>query len=133
MTTTVVVFRILFLVLIAHSFLSAKDVGPSGATPIVPGAPRPKTDRRTEPAAGGRNGEPAPGDQGAELVADSNGLTSLAGRQTTAPPAGSEPNLAELCFLSNGGSSLTLTVNEATPVGSVIGQVEVSGPQAVPD
>lgn len=32
----------------------------------------------------------------------------------------------ELCFLSNGGSSLTLTVNEATPVGSIVGTIEVS-------
>lgn len=35
-------------------------------------------------------------------------------------------NYAELCYLSNGGSSLTLTVNEATQVGAVIGTVEVS-------
>lgn len=35
-------------------------------------------------------------------------------------------NLDELCFLSNGGSSLTLTVNEATPVGSIVGTIEVS-------
>lgn len=35
-------------------------------------------------------------------------------------------NYAELCYLSNGGSSLTLTVNEATQVGAIIGTVEVS-------
>lgn len=35
-------------------------------------------------------------------------------------------NYAELCYLSNGGSSLTLTVNEASPVGFVIGTIEVS-------
>lgn len=35
-------------------------------------------------------------------------------------------NYAELCYLSDGGSSITLTVNEATQVGSIIGMVEVS-------
>jgi len=47
-------------------------------------------------------------------------------------PPGSGPaeqaavNAADLCFLTNGGSSLTLTVNEATPVGALIGTVDVS-------
>lgn len=35
-------------------------------------------------------------------------------------------NYAELCYLSNGGSSLTLTVNEATQIGAVIGTIDVS-------
>lgn len=33
---------------------------------------------------------------------------------------------SELCYLSNGGSSLKLTVNEATKVGSIVGTLDVS-------
>lgn len=40
--------------------------------------------------------------------------------------ANSESSAAELCYLSNGGSSLTLTVNEATQVGTAIGTIDVS-------
>lgn len=45
---------------------------------------------------------------------------------STPTTSGASVNYAELCYLSNGGSSLTLTVNEATQVGSIIGTVDVS-------
>lgn len=35
-------------------------------------------------------------------------------------------NSADLCYLASGASSLTLTINEATAVGSVVGSVDVS-------
>lgn len=85
-------------------------------------------------------------DESAELVADSNGLsdglqtaatTTRKPNETNEPKVGAqsqtsdtsrqaEINAADLCFLTNGGSSLTLAVNEATPVGAVIGTVDVS-------
>ena len=33
---------------------------------------------------------------------------------------------SDLCFLSHGGSSETFTINEAVPVGSIIGVLKVS-------
>lgn len=54
----------------------------------------------------------------------------LAGSTAPPPPPMSQ---AELCYLSNGGSSLTLTVNEATEVGSIIGTIEVSKSRQLED
>lgn len=45
--------------------------------------------------------------------------------------ASDETPRAELCYLADGGSSLTLTVNEATQVGAVIGSIEVSDVQFI--
>lgn len=63
----------------------------------------------------GLSGAPPP------QIQDSSRTTTSS---TTSSPAAT--NQAELCYLSNGGSSLTLTVNEATQVGSIIGTIEVS-------
>ena len=142
MASLVVVLRILFLTLITHSLSSQTEVR------IERRDERQPTGRKIqEPEVGGGSGrarwrraeEPR---ELTELVADSKGLSSLG------PPAREEPTSttttptttttttpappAELCYLSNGGSSLTLTVNEATPVGSPVGQVEVSSSKQWP-
>lgn len=75
---------------------------------------------------------PAPresaGGDGAASQRPSEGLeeaSSTPSSTTTRQPS-QELAPAELCYLANGASSLTLTVNEATQVGAPIGSLEVS-------
>lgn len=65
-------------------------------------------------------------DESAELVADSRPLSEASLQQELKERKRDES--ADLCYLTNGGSSLTLAVNEATPVGALIGTLEVSLP-----
>lgn len=163
MANQVVVFKILFLVLIAHSFI-AQQCSPAAQT--VPfGSARPKSEEETpgsekilqdpggsasrerrqvdplqagatesailveEPAASSTAAVPSDNSSTERPPEKSGSPTEPEARSgqpervsTPAPPV----NYAELCYLSNGGSSITLTVNEATQVGSIIGTVEVS-------
>lgn len=57
---------------------------------------------------------------------DATSYTITSSRATPAAAADDIQSSAELCYLASGGSSLTLTVNEATPVGSLIGTIDVS-------
>lgn len=182
MATLLVVLRILFLVLIAHSCLaeptreepaefggeSSGDIGAPGggrkrsavaaaagerrkrhdglewgagrpgAAPVVESAEL--ADERQLSAAAAREPEPAleaalerrlgqlEGGGGGGKLAAANSLrpANQLAKAAAESAADSQVNYAELCYLSNGGSSLTLTVNEATQVGSIIGTVEVS-------
>lgn len=119
MATAALVFKILFLVLIAHTF----------HTPVSPANQEAGNSSRQQQQTGAGELESA------VLVDESNQPThdnepvqtqplAKAAAPGRAPPTA--VNYAELCYLSNGGSSLTLTVNEATQVGAIIGTVEVS-------
>ena len=140
MSSAVFVFRILFLVLIASSFLFLLCSCSSTATSAPTG---PSNKRKNAPAAEAEQvalrrpstpRQEASLDESAELVADSNGLSSLSAAANWSASkrdeggGGGQFEAAELCFLANGGSSLTLAVNEATQVGAIVGTVDVSIP-----
>lgn len=157
MATIVVVFKILFLVLIAHSFVALCISSPqhqaAGGESSAQTRSQIKYHRYNGPSTeatrldGNKSSYPAQDPIGTEqsvpLVPEDHHLAanSSEGRRTTkprarigaitprsapSPAAAAAANNAELCYLSNGGSSLTLTVNEATQVGSIIGTVDVS-------
>lgn len=56
-------------------------------------------------------------------INDETGASTTSGSNNN---LASNDNVGDLCYLSSGASSLVLTVNEATPVGSVVGIVDVS-------
>lgn len=141
----VLVFRILFLVLIAHSLADRALVASAGKQDA-----RPPTEPEEAPSSAaqlgaGRNRWPQDAHEqaatttsafeeaqdvkvelieGQERVKDQ--LSASSYKRRSSSRSASEPNYADLCYLSNGGSSITLTVNEATQVGSVIGTLDVS-------
>lgn len=137
----VLVFKILFLVLIAQ--LQAAPVEEPRA-PVEPEEAAAQLRRAwqddeegerepTRPPAAFEEAQGAPGAAGSTRTATTARATDLSGavelterRPTERPEELNELNYAELCYLSNGGSSLTLTVNEATQVGSIIGTLDVS-------
>lgn len=148
----VLVFRILFLVLIAHSLadraLVAKTVeqelrAPAELDEAPHASPLLSTGRdHWHPDDRGEDATQTPltfeeaQDVKVELIGSrekARTSTNELEPQTTSSSSKehskgdpAEPHYADLCYLSNGGSSITLTVNEATQVGSVIGTLEVS-------
>lgn len=111
MATRLVVFKILFLVLIARPTLLLATHLDSDQSD------RTRLDLKVEPQAVELMGVAGLGE----------GVKSNEYKELSEKPGSSkQPDPAELCYLSNGGSSLTLTVNEATQVGSIVGVVEVS-------
>lgn len=66
------------------------------------------------------------GQRASAAAGEQRGSSNAVNRGSSQDGKQQEVNYAELCYLSNGGSSLTLTVNEASPVGFVIGTIEVS-------
>lgn len=113
MTNIVVVTKILFLTLIAHSSSTTSSGERLKST--------------TSPSRVAHSIDDADETPVAHLATDSDAAL-LATNKTAqrpverAPPA--QPQ--DLCYLSDGGSSMTLAINEATPLGSVVGSVEVS-------
>ena len=151
-TTWRLVFKILFLVLIAHTFRAplsralnqeawqSREVSGGGHV-----RPLEKQLLAEQPDSGElesavlvdesqltdgyqQSAQPAAAAATAASTTDSPGRPVPSTQVTPSTPATAPPavNYAELCYLSNGGSSLTLTVNEATQVGAIIGTVEVS-------
>lgn len=143
-----VLFRILFLVLIARSLLllalaaeqqpAAEAAGSSVANVrhLDPKQLLSETAELVDHEA--PSSTPSMQDERVEDAQDAlhlkstvqaaSGATSTSTTTTTTimPSKMSNEEEAELCYLSNGGSSLTLTVNEATQVGANIGTIEVS-------
>lgn len=138
MTNIVVVTKILFLVLIAHSFVVTERVDPNGSTSVpAESSAQPSSQLElTRPsqlrassttiAIKSHSDQDADEEESPVQVSYSGGGSN---NKTTTPseiPNASNTNLADLCYLSDGGSSMTLAINEATPLGSVVGTVEVS-------
>lgn len=120
MATVLVVFKILFLVLIAHSSIAAS---PSASVVAADKSPL------EEEAALISSTATADANIEAEAEAETEAARTEQQQHKQQQHNSREPapvNYAELCYLADGSSSLTLTVNEATPVGSVVGTVEVS-------
>jgi hypothetical protein len=80
------------------------------------------TSERSGLVAASSSSGPEPPARGDESTPGSVQRRRIVAASDTQP----ESSAADLCYLANGGSSLTLTVNEATQVGSVIGTVDVS-------
>lgn len=137
MTTIKIIFKILFLVLIASNLNSLSLTDANKIDNIQDTAAKRSISQDDQVQTVPDTTSSKQDDEIAELVAGPNGLTSLinGGPSTSTTSTTKSPtviniedeiNSSELCYLSDGGSSVTLIVNEATQVGSVIGQVEVS-------
>lgn len=139
MGASLIVFRILFLVLILHSNSLAAQKSQlneeiDGKSKLLQVSATANQDERWPAISEPPMSEPADTDSSRrrheEPVESAAVADESVGKQVEPreEPIGERDalNYAELCYLSNGGSSLTLTVNEATQVGSIIGTLEVS-------